>query len=141
MWYTASPQAPQLLADGEVIMTSVFNGRIHNAIVNEGADFKIVWHGQIWAPGAWVLPKGSPNAELAHEWVKFATSPESQARMGNLYPYGPTRRSAQALVDPKLAMNLPTSPQNFKHALRRNDIFWAEHIDELNERFAAWLAK
>ena len=87
-------------------------------------------------PGLTAVPNAPVSVRLA-----TAVSPESQARMGNLYPYGPTRRSAQALVDPKLAMNLPTSPENFKNALRRNDVFWAEHIDELNERFAAWLAK
>jgi len=36
---------------------------------------------------------------------------------------------------------LPTAPDNFKTALTYDFDFWADNMDELNERFNAWLAK
>src|SRR5262249_9566979 len=44
VWWTAGAQAPQLLASGEVVMTTAWNGRIYNAN-KEGRHFKIVWDG------------------------------------------------------------------------------------------------
>jgi putative spermidine/putrescine transport system substrate-binding protein len=36
---------------------------------------------------------------------------------------------------------MPTSPANFTNALQNDWQFWADNQDELNERFATWLAK
>jgi len=60
--------------------------------------------------------------------------------------YAPVRKSASELVgsyhaDPDLKMgpHLPTWPDNMKTAIWHDEEFWADHIDELNERFNAWL--
>ncbi len=45
VWWEAGAQPPQLLADGEVVMSTAWNGRIANAI-KEGKSFKIVWDAQ-----------------------------------------------------------------------------------------------
>ena len=39
-WWEAGAQAPQLLADGEVAMTTAYNGRIFAAAQNEGKPFQ-----------------------------------------------------------------------------------------------------
>ena len=60
--------------------------------------------------------------------------------------YGPPRKSSAPLVgnytDTDVAMppNLPTSPQNMTNALPFDNDFWVDHMSQLNERFAAWLA-
>jgi putative spermidine/putrescine transport system substrate-binding protein len=36
---------------------------------------------------------------------------------------------------------MPTYTENFKNALQNDFAWWADHQDEMNERFAAWLAK
>ncbi len=36
VWWEAGAQPPQLLADGEVAMTTAYNGRIFNAVAGEG---------------------------------------------------------------------------------------------------------
>ena len=48
VWWEAGAQPPQLLADGEVTMTIVWNGEIFNAIASEGQPFGLVWDGQIY---------------------------------------------------------------------------------------------
>ena len=50
VWWEAGAQPPQLLADGEVAMTTAYNGRIFNAVAGEGKPFEIVWDGQILGP-------------------------------------------------------------------------------------------
>ena len=48
VWWEAGAQPPQLLADGEVVMTTAYNGRIFNAVAGEDKPFEIVWVSQIW---------------------------------------------------------------------------------------------
>ena len=47
VWWEAGAQPPQMLADGEVLMTTAYNGRIFNAQVLENQPFEIVWDGQV----------------------------------------------------------------------------------------------
>lgn len=56
VWWEAGAQAPQLLASGEVVMTTAWNGRIHHANM-EGKDFRIVWDNQILDSNFWGDPK------------------------------------------------------------------------------------
>ena len=37
--------------------------------------------------------------------------------------------------------HMPTAPENFKNVVQNDFAFWADHQDELNERFNSWLAK
>ena len=56
VWWEAGAQPPQLLADGEVAMTTAYNGRIFNAAVSENKPFEIVWDGQILDFDLFVIP-------------------------------------------------------------------------------------
>jgi putative spermidine/putrescine transport system substrate-binding protein len=140
VWWEAGAQPPQLLADGEVAMTSAYNGRLFNAIVKEGQPFEIVWDGQVWDYGAFIIPKGSPNRDRALEYIRFATAPERLADLTNYISYGPSRRSAMALVSDKIRSQLPTAKDNFAKGLRASADFWSDYGDQLNEKFVAWLA-
>lgn len=147
VWWDAGSQPPQLLADGEVVMTMAWNGRIFNAAVAEGKPFAIMWDGQVFEWEGWVIPKGAPNMDAALEFVKFSTSTKQLAEAANWISYGPPRKSSAPLVglykgDGKTEMgpNLPTSPENQTNALASSMDFWVDHDSELNERFNAWLA-
>ncbi len=147
VWWEAGSQAPQLLADGEVAMTTAYNGRIFAAAINEAKPFKIVWDGQIYENEMYVIPKGAPNAADALEFVKYATSTEGLRAQATFISYGPARKSAlkEKLIfkDGKTEMgpHLPTAPENMTNALETSSTFWVDHDAELNERFQAWLAQ
>jgi putative spermidine/putrescine transport system substrate-binding protein len=140
IWWEAGAQPPQLLADGEVVMTTAYNGRLFNAIVTEGKPFEIVWDGQVWDIDLWGIPKGAPNAARAWEFIKFATDTKRLADQSNYISYGPVRKSSFDLVAPDMQPHMPTAPNNFKNPLQNDFEFWADYGDELNERFNAWLA-
>jgi putative spermidine/putrescine transport system substrate-binding protein len=36
---------------------------------------------------------------------------------------------------------LPTTPENTTNALSTNENWWADHYEEVNEKFQNWLAK
>lgn len=147
VWWEAGAQPPQLLADGEVVMTTAYNGRIFNAVAAESKPFNIVWDAQVWDLDLWVIPKGTPNLELALDFLAFSTATEQLAAQASWISYGPARRSSSPLVgsyatDVTIDMNehMPTAPANFGTAIQNDFEFWADNADELNERFNAWLA-
>jgi putative spermidine/putrescine transport system substrate-binding protein len=139
VWWEAGSQAPQLLAEGEVAMTSAYNGRIHGA-QQEGKPFKIVWDGQMWDLDLWALLAGAPNRERALEFLAFSTDSERLRRQADWIPYGPARRSAIATMDPDILPNLPTAPGNFANSFQYSSEFWIDQQDGLIEKFDAWLA-
>jgi putative spermidine/putrescine transport system substrate-binding protein len=147
IWWESGAQPPQMLADGEVVMASAYNGRIFNAQVTEKKPFSIIWDGQIWDLDLWVIPKGSKNLKNARAFVKYSTDTQRNADQAKYISYGPVRQSAAPLVSKHAATgvdmkpHMPTAPENFKTALQNDFEFWADHNDELNERFNAWLAK
>jgi len=147
VWWEAGSQAPQLLADGEVVMTTAYNGRIFAAAMNEAKPFQIVWDGQIYENEMFVVPKGAPNMADAMEFIAFATSTEGLRKSAEQISYGPARKSSMAtdiiFKDGKTVMapHLPTAPENMGNALETSAEFWVDHDAELNERFQAWLSR
>lgn len=148
VWWEAGAQPPQLLADGEVVMTTAYNGRIFNAVAAEDKPFNIIWDGQVWDLDLWIIPKGAPNKDAALEFLAFSTATEQLAGQASWISYGPTRASSSALIgayhnkpDLKMGPQMPTAPENFENALQNDFEFWADNQDELNERFNAWLAQ
>ncbi len=146
VWWEAGAQPPQLLADGEVAMTTAYNGRIFNAVAAEDKPFSIVWDSQIFDVDLWAVVKGAPNKDLAMEFLAFSTATEQLAAQASYISYGPARKSSAPLVGsyhtkPDLAMGpqMPTAPENFKTAIQNDFEFWADNQDELNERFNTWL--
>lgn len=147
VWWEAGSQAPQLLADGEVAMTTAYNGRIFNAAIAESKPFEIVWDGQIYENEMYAIPKGAPNKDKALEFIAYATSTEGLRAQATYISYGPARKSAlkEELIykDGKTVMgpHLPTAPENMGNALETSADFWVDRNAELNERFNAWLAQ
>ncbi|WP_283808635.1 extracellular solute-binding protein [Bradyrhizobium centrolobii] len=48
IWWTSGAQPVQLLADGQVVMTSAWNDRISDASKNAGKHFQIMWDAAKW---------------------------------------------------------------------------------------------
>ena len=146
IWWETGAQPPQLLADGEVAMSTAYNGRFFAAQVAEGKPFQIVWDGQIYEYDLFVIPKGAPNLNNALEFIKFSTDTQRLADQAKWIAYGPGRKSSAALVGlyqdgkTEMAPHMPTSPQNMTNALASSYEFWVDRDAELNERFNSWLA-
>jgi len=141
IWWESGAEGPQLLADGQVVFASSWNGRFYNAIKNDNKPFQIIWDHQIPDYEFWAIVKGTPNMDAAYKYVSFAGQPKQQAEQANIIPYGPSNKDSMSLVNPDILPHLPTAPDNLKTAFYADQQFWADKADELRERFNAWLAQ
>lgn len=147
VFWEAGAQPPQLLADKEVVMTTAYNGRIFNAINSENQPFVVMWDGHVQDYGQFSIITGSSNIENARKFLVYSARTESMAGVSNRIAYSPLRRSSWKLVDKHLKTgidmhpHMPTTPENTKNYVLHNAEWWAQHQDELVERFSAWMSK
>ena len=147
VWWEAGAQPPQMLADGEVVMSTAYNGRIFNAQTLENQPFVIVWDGQILEVGGLAIVAGARNLDAAKKFLNFAAKPEAMAGVGRYIAYSPSRHSAMQLISThaetgvEMMPHMPTSQQNIKRAVRNSWEWRSDHDDDLNERFSTWLAR
>ncbi len=147
VWWTKGAQPPQLLADGEVVIASAYNGRLFAAIEENKQPINMMWDYQVFDLDGWVVPKGSKNKKEALAYLKFATDTQRLADQAKYISYGPARASSAPMVGKHAVLgidmkpHMPTTPANAKNTLLTNYAWWADHKDELSERFEAWLAK
>ncbi len=139
-WWEAGAQPPQILVAGDVVMSTAYNGRIDQA-QKEGRNLQIVWNGAVDDIDYWAIPTGTPNKELATKFIAFASSANSQKRYAQDISYGPVNITAIRGLDSKRLLNLPSGPDNSKSALVNDFQFWADHAEELEQRFAAWASR
>ncbi len=145
IWWEKGAQTPQLLADGEVVMGSTYNGRLFSVIEEEKQPVAMMWDWQVFDLDGWVVPAGAPNKAEVMEYLKFATDTQRLADQAKFISYGPARASSAPLVGKHetlgidMAPHMPTAPDNATNTLLYNYEFWADNVDDLNERFTAWL--
>ena len=95
IWWNSGAEAPQLLADKEVVMTTGWNGRFYNAIVDDGQPFVLVWDGQGMDYDFWVIPAGHPEMD----WPMSSSSlPLPRSAWATRPTTSPTVRFAKGLT-------------------------------------------
>lgn len=141
VFWKAGAQPPQLLASGEVVMTSVYNGRIDAANHDDHKNFGIVWDGSLFTLDSWVILKGSPNKDKALKFLDFAGQAENEAKLPLAIAYGVPNKAAGKLIPADRLKDLPTAEANMANAVEISVPFWLENIDRLTERFNKWAAQ
>ena len=147
VWWTKGAQTPQLLADGEVVVGSTYNGRLFSLIAEEKQPVSMLWDWQVFDLDGWVVPKGTKNKAEVMKFVNFATDTQRLADQAKFISYGPARLSSAPLVGKHaplgidMAPHMPTDPNNAKTTLLFNFEFWADNRDDLDAKFQAWLAR
>jgi putative spermidine/putrescine transport system substrate-binding protein len=131
VWWGAGAQPPQLLSSGELALSSAWTGRIL-AAVGEGAPIGYTFKDGIAWANWWVIPKGSPKAELAHEAINFALAPENQQKLLTLKTYGPVLEAATEGADAETRKILVMAPENVKDMLILNE----EEADKYSREYA-----
>jgi putative spermidine/putrescine transport system substrate-binding protein len=147
VWWEDGATPARLLAEGEVVMASGYNGRFFDAAVNDGLPIQTLWDAQLYDYSLLAIPRGAPNTDIARRFVRFATSTRQLAEQAKYISYGPARESASAQVWQHAATgidmrpHLPTYPPNFDRAIRKDHEWYARTGDRLQERFETWLEK
>ena len=148
VWWESGEEPGKLLDREAVIMTSTYSSRIFNDVAVEKKPYSLIWDHQVWDVDLWAVPKGAQNKEQAIEFVRFATGTVPLASFTKTMPYGPARRSANALAGPyalaedtEMGPLLPTSEENFAVSLRSSAAFWSENGEKLVEKFNLWVTR
>jgi putative spermidine/putrescine transport system substrate-binding protein len=95
VWWEAGAQPQQLLASGEVVMTSAYNARIAAANKSDNRDFKIVWPGGVYAVDSWVILRDSPNKASGMDLIAFMSDPNNQKNLPPKVPMASPTRPAR----------------------------------------------
>jgi putative spermidine/putrescine transport system substrate-binding protein len=140
VFWKSGAQPPQMLAAGDVVMTTAYNGRITAANDKDKKNFKMVWKDTPYTMDSWVIMKGSPNKANAEKLLEFMGRADTQAKLPKFVRYGVTNRDAAKQVDPALMGDLPTNPANLNVAFAEDVKFWIDNIDKLTERWNKWTA-
>ena len=147
VWWETGSQPPQLLADGEVVMTTAYNGRIFDAQVVDQKPFGVIWDGEMMDLDVWGIVKGAPHRDRAWDFLKFSTDTQRLADQARWIAYAPARKSSLPLVSTHaergVAMMpyMPTAPENSRNAVILDHRWWADRQDEINQRWNAWLTQ
>jgi putative spermidine/putrescine transport system substrate-binding protein len=100
---------------------------------------KIVWNEGLYSIEGWGIPKGTPRAEMARQFVRFCADAKRQAVMTNTMAYGPTNKKAFESISPKRAPLLPTAPDNIRNMRLPSPQWWADNRQAVTERFNSWI--
>ena len=149
IWWSSGADTPQLLADGEVVFGSTYNGRLFSLIVEQDQPVSMMWDTQSYDLDGWIIPEGLDEASLARvkDFLYFATDTQRLADQAKYISYGPARKSSAPLVGQHaelgidMAPHMPTNPENATNAFVQNYEWWADYRDDLDSKFQAWLAQ
>ena len=149
IWWSAGAETPQLLADGEVVIGSTYNGRLFSVIEEQDQPVAMLWDAQVFDLDGWIIPEGlsEPQLNRALHYMKFATDTQRLADQAKYISYGPARASSAPLVGQHaelgidMAPHMPTDPANAENTFLYNYEWWADNRDDLDARFQAWLSQ
>lgn len=142
VWWQSGSQQAQLAVNQEVDMLAVWVSRIDDAI-KQGAPFAYTYNQGIMDIECLVVPKGSTKKELAMKVINSFVSPDLQANLPQYIPYGPMNQKAYETgkISPEMMKNSVTSPDNIKLQVFMDKPWWAEHGQEAQEKWDAFLQK
>ncbi|MEK6204988.1 MAG: ABC transporter substrate-binding protein [Amylibacter sp.] len=113
VFWSSGAQHAQLMKDGEVDMTTGWNGRFDNA-AKDGAKVTYSFNQALLDYDCFAIPKGAPNKDTAMEFLAEISKAEYQDDLPKYITYGPTNKAAYDTgeIDAATAATLPSSPAN-----------------------------
>lgn len=113
VFWSSGAQHAQLMKDGEVDMTTGWNGRFDNA-KKDGAQVMYSFNQALLDYDCFAIPKGAPNKDTAMAFLAEISKPEYQDDLPKYITYGPTNKAAYdtGVITADVAAGLPSSPAN-----------------------------
>ncbi|MFI5024780.1 MAG: ABC transporter substrate-binding protein [Alphaproteobacteria bacterium] len=109
LWWEQWPQAPSLLASGELAMTLSSQARILGLLQSEKtAPVALVWNQGIMTVDYLAVPKGSKHKEAAFKLISWMLDAKHQAEYAMGWAVGRSNGTALAMVDDATREMLPS---------------------------------
>ena len=127
VWWSSGAQHAQLMKDGEVDMTTGWNGRFDVA-KKDGAKVAYTLNQALQDYDCFGIPKGAPNPQLAMQAIAAMSRADIQVNLPKYITYGPTNSGVYALgqIDDATARQLPSHPDNVGGMLPINQEWYAK---------------
>lgn len=121
VWWTSGAQQAQLMKDGEVDMTTGWNGRFDVA-KKDGAKVAYTFNQALLDYDCFAIPKGAPHKDLAMKYLNEISKAKHQVNLPKYITYGPTNKAAYSMgmISDEVARSLPSHPDNAKLQLPIN---------------------
>lgn len=142
VWWKSGAQHAQLMKDGEVDMTTGWNGRFDVAR-KDGAQVAYSFDQGLIDYDCWAVPKGAPNGDMAMKFLAEISTAEIQANLPKYITYGPANAGAYKTgkIDDATARALPSSPENIKVQLRMDAGWYAKYTQKAAALFQDMLTE
>jgi len=137
-WWETGAVPTQLLTDKEVVLATVWNGRMA-ALEQAGVPAAISWDQGLLKRDSWTVPKGAKNLENAMKFIAFSTMPMPQARLSMQVPYGFVNNKTAEIVPPQQLALLPTAPELKSKLINFDYDWWADNREKVIERWNKWV--
>ncbi|MDQ0474597.1 ABC transporter substrate-binding protein [Labrys wisconsinensis] len=136
IWWSSGAQHGQLMKDGEVDMTTGWNGRFETA-KKAGGPVDYTYNQGILTYDCFAVPKGSTHKAEAMTMINAMSAAEAQAGLTRYVSYGPLNQGAYktGIISKEMEAVLPTSPANSRAMVVQDIDWWAQHNDHVQELF------
>jgi putative spermidine/putrescine transport system substrate-binding protein len=138
VWWTSGAESQDFIGSGEVAMSMIWNGRGWSAKNIDNKPVEIQWNQQILTADYLVIPKGSPNKDVAMEFIAWATCANNNAAPSQYIPYGPTNKNATP--NEAMVQDLAVTNQDENTALF-DDEYLIDNFAEIDGAFQAWVTQ
>jgi len=136
--YKGASDIQALIQQGEIDLAYGPNGRIKDAI-SAGANWAYGWDASLSDVEFWAVLKGAPNTAEAMKFINFAVQAEQAAALTRILPYGPTNVEALKLLDPAIASDLPSNPDNAALGAILNSQWWNDNYESVKVRWDEYI--
>jgi putative spermidine/putrescine transport system substrate-binding protein len=142
VWFSTGAEQIQFLSGGNGVIGLGWYGRIVDA-QKQSVPVAFSNHESFANATAWSILKTAPHSKEANEFVKFVTSPETNAQDAIEFPGNmPLNSESYALLPKELSDSLPSSPKYSDQFLGYASAdWWAENYADVLERWQAWYAE
>jgi putative spermidine/putrescine transport system substrate-binding protein len=137
-WWDTGAVPIQLLTDREVVMTTVWNGRMA-ALQAAGVPGEISWSQGLLKRDAWGIPKGAKNKVNAMKFAAYSTMAIPQARVALGIPYGSVNNKSNEYIPAERLKVLPSAPDIKSQLVNYDYDWWIDNREAVVNRFNKWL--
>lgn len=136
VWWTSGAQHAQLMKDGEVDMSTGWNGRFQTA-KDAGGPAEFTYNQGVLAYDCFAVTKGSAHKAEAMKLINEMSTGEAQAGLTKYISYGPLNQDAYktGIITPEVEAVLPTSPKNGGTLVVQDVDWWAKNNDRAQQLF------
>jgi putative spermidine/putrescine transport system substrate-binding protein len=109
-------------------------------LMNDGADITVVWDVTVASINAFAVPKGSPKAATANEFLKSVVSPEAVKGITEALGTAPVNLSAKLDLSENAKKVEVFGAANTGETVVQDVSWYADNFNEVSTKLTNWLA-